>query len=238
MISNKKILGLITARSGSKGLPKKNIKPLLGKPLIAWSIDVGIKSNYIDDLVVSTDCHEMSRLAKKYEAEAPFIRPKELSTDSASSVDVILHAINWLEKRDRFYDLVVLLEPTSPLRESKDIDRCLEIMQENNVRSIVSICKVESTHPMFLFRLNEKSKLDPYSGKTPNSLRRQDLETLYFLEGSVYCSEIDLLRTKRGFYHEETYGYIVPKWKSLEIDDEDDFLMVEALMKSRILKYE
>ena len=111
-------------------------------------------------------------------------------------------------------------------------------MQENNVRSIVSICKVESTHPMFLFRLNEKSKLDPYSGKTPNSLRRQDLETLYFLEGSVYCSEIDLLRTKRGFYHEETYGYIVPKWKSLEIDDEDDFLMVEALMKSRILKYE
>ena len=130
MISNKKILGLITARSGSKGLPKKNIKPLLGKPLIAWSIDVGIKSNYIDDLVVSTDCHEMSRLAKKYEAEAPFIRPKELSTDSASSVDVILHAINWLEKRDRFYDLVVLLEPTSPLRESKDIDRCLKLCRK------------------------------------------------------------------------------------------------------------
>ena len=93
------------------------------------------------------------------------MRPKELSSDSATTVDVILHTIDWLEKQNRFYNLVVLLEPTSPLRESKDIDRCLEIMQENNVRSIVSVSKVESAHPLFLFRLNEKSKLDPYSEK-------------------------------------------------------------------------
>ena len=127
------------------------------------------------------------------------MRPKELSSDSATTVDVILHTIDWLEKQNRFYNLVVLLEPTSPLRESKDIDRCLEIMQENNVRSIVSVSKVESAHPLFLFRLNEKSKLDPYSGKNPNSVRRQDIENLYFLEGSVYCSEIELLRSKKRF---------------------------------------
>ena len=235
MINSKRVLSLILARSGSKGLPKKNIRLLQGKPLIAWSIEASKNSFYIDDLLVSTDSKEIADIAKQYGAEAPFLRPANLASDSASTIDAIIHALDWLESRNRYYEIIVLLEPTSPLREPEDINRCLEMMQENRVSSVVSVSQVENMHPMFLFHLGEEKKLHPYSQKQPNSVRRQDITPLFFLDGSVYCSEIDALRARKGFYHEDTSGYVVPKWKSLEIDDEDDFVMVEALMKMRLL---
>lgn len=235
LICDKKVLALIPARSGSKGLPGKNIRILHQKPLIAWSIEAAKNSFYIDDLLVSTDSQKIADIAIKYGAEAPFLRPSELASDNASSIDVILHAVDWLAAQNRCYEIVVLLEPTSPLREPEDINRCLEMMQENRVSSVVSVSQVENMHPMFLFHMGEEKKLHPYSQKQPNSVRRQDIKPLFFLDGSVYCSEIDALKARKGFYHEDTSGYVVPKWKSLEIDDEDDFVMVEALMKIRLL---
>jgi CMP-N,N'-diacetyllegionaminic acid synthase len=235
MIQGKRVLGVILARSGSKGLPGKNLMHINGRPLISWSINSGKNSSYIDDLIVSTDGDEIARLCVNEDVEVPFLRPAELANDTASSFDAVIHAINWLSDRQRFYDIVVLLEPTSPLRESSDIDRALEIMQELRSSSIVSISRAETQHPSFMYYLGLNKRLEPFLGEYFNSVRRQDLDKLYFLDGTVYCSYIDKLIEKKGFYHEETSGYVVPKWKSLEIDDKDDFIMVEALMKYREL---
>jgi CMP-N,N'-diacetyllegionaminic acid synthase len=236
VISDKKILAIVPARAGSKGLPGKNVKSLLGKPLVGWSIDAGKNSKYIDDLIVSTDSEEIASQSREFGAEVPFIRPSEFSTDTASSIDVILHSVDWLAEHKRNYEIVVLLEPTSPLRETVDIDQAIELMHEHSATSVVSICCTESMHPMFMFHLNSNGILSPFSGNHPNNLRRQDINPIYFIDGTIYCSSIETLKFNRGFYHEKTYGYVVPKWKSLEIDDDDDFVMVEALMKARILR--
>lgn len=233
MIQSKRVLGLIPARSGSKGLPGKNIILINGKPLIYWSILSGLNSAYIDNLVVSTDSEDIAKISVKYGADVPFMRPADLATDTTSTFDVITHAIGQLGKNNFKYDIVVLLEPTSPLRESSDIDRALEEMQEKKSSSIVSICLLEAFHPLFLYRLNTNKRLFPISGKYSNSIRRQDLDNVYFVDGTVYCSYVDKLIDMKGFYHEDTLGFVIPKWKSLEIDDEDDLIMVEALMKNR-----
>lgn len=233
MINQKKVLGLVLARAGSKGLPGKNIKIINGKPLIHWTIVSGLGSAYIDDVIVSTDSEDIVRVAVQSGAEVPFLRPTELATDTATSIDAIFHAVDWLAEHGRKYEIIVLLEPTSPLRDSRDIDTALEIMEQNQANSVVSVCRAESLHPAFMYLVNSSGVLHPYTNQQPNGIRRQDIEPVYFLDGTVYCSCIEVLRSKNGFYHEGTYAYIVPKWKSLEIDDEDDFVMVEALMKCR-----
>jgi len=234
MIATQNVLGIVLARSGSKGLPGKNIKLLCGKPLVAWSIEAGLFSKYIDDLVVSTDGAEIASLSKKLGAEVPFIRPSNLATDEASSVDAIIHALDYLENKGRYYDIVALLEPTSPLREASDIDAALELLINQNATAVVSVCKSEAQHPSFIFRMNNDSKkISPFLGRQPNALRRQDISSTYFLDGTIYCSTTDALKENRGFYHDDTRAVVMPKWKSLEIDDLDDFLMVEAIMRSR-----
>lgn len=233
MKNNWKVLCIVTARGGSKGLPGKNIRPLLGKPLIAWSIDAGLRAPSADALVVSTDEEGIAQAARAAGARVPFMRPAELAGDTASSIDVVLHAIDWLAAAGEHYDVVVLLEPTSPLRESADIEAALELMAGQHAGAVVSVCRAESVHPAFMYRRDADGRLQPFLERQPTGLRRQEIEPLYFLEGTVYASRIDLLRARRSFYHEETVGYEVPRWKSLEIDELDDFLMVEALLKHK-----
>jgi CMP-N,N'-diacetyllegionaminic acid synthase len=233
MKNNWKVLCLVTARGGSKGLPGKNIRPLLGKPLIAWSIDVGLRTPSADALVVSTDDEGIAQAARAAGARVPFMRPAELAGDTASSIDVVLHAIDWLAAAGEHYDVVVLLEPTSPLRESADIEAALELMAGQHAGAVVSVCRAESVHPAFMYRRDADGRLQPFLECQPTGLRRQEIEPLYFLEGTVYASRIDVLRARRSFYHEDTVGYEVPRWKSLEIDELDDFLMVEALLKHK-----
>lgn len=233
MKNNWKVLCLVTARGGSKGLPGKNIRPLLGKPLIAWSIDAGLRAPSADALVVSTDDEGIAQAARAARARVPFMRPTELAGDTASSIDVVLHAIDWLAAAGEHYDVVVLLEPTSPLRESADIEAALELMAGQHACAVVSVCRAESVHPAFMYRRDADGRLQPFLERQPTGLRRQEIEPLYFLEGTVYASRIDVLRVRRSFYHEDTVGYEVPRWKSLEIDELDDFLMVEALLKHK-----
>lgn len=233
MYNNQKILALILARGGSKGLPRKNVKILNGKPLIAWSIEQGKQSKYIDKVVVSTEDKEIADVSKKYGADVPFYRPKELASDTASSMDAVFHAINWLENAGEKFDILVLLEPTSPLRESSDLDTAIETLLANKTaQSIVGISKVESVHPIFLSKI-KNNLLKPYVGKKFNTKRRQDIDDLYFFEGSLYISYIEALKEKKGFYHDKTMGYIVPKWKSFEIDDMTDFIIIETLLKAK-----
>jgi len=232
MYKEKKILTIITARGGSKGLPKKNIRTLLNKPLIAWTIDQAIMSKYIDKVVVSTDDSKIAEISEKYGAEVPFIRPAKLAQDNSTSIDVVLHTIQWLEDKNNQYDFIVLLEPTSPLRETNDIDSSLELLINNkDAESIVSVCKPESSHPEFLVKINN-DYISQYNNKGFEHKRRQDLDDVYYYEGSIYISNIQSLKERLSFYHEKTLAYIVPRWKSFEIDEIVDLISIEAIMKN------
>lgn len=233
MYQGKTFLAIIPARGGSKGLPGKNIKELCGKPLIAWSIKAGLGSQYIDEVMVTTDSQEIAGVARTFGASVPFLRPDELASDTATSFDVIKHAINFYENElNKRFDYIVLLEPTSPLRDKDDIDQSIEqLLSSPQAFAIVGISKTESQNPAFLVKKNSNNILVGYENQNMKVLRRQDINDVYFFEGSVYISDTETLLSKKTFYHEHTLGYEVPKWKSLEIDDLDDFVMVEALMK-------
>lgn len=233
MIGDARVLGLVTARGGSKGLPGKNIKPLHGKPLIAWTIEAAHQSFLIDDLIVSTDCEKIADIARCTGAEVPFLRPAEFAADTSTSFDAIKHALDWLKKDGRSYEYIVLLEPTSPLREATDIDNALQNMIAKNATAIVGVCKTETMHPEFMYRKNKLGRLTAFIEKENKALRRQDIDDLFFLEGSVYASKVDTFLDEKGFYHAGTLGYEVPKWKSPEIDDEIDFLFIEAIMQHK-----
>lgn len=233
MINNKRVLGIIPARGGSKGLPDKNIRLLIGKPLINWSVEAGLKSKYIDELIVTTDSEKIAEIAKFAGAMIPFLRPAELAKDSSPSIDAILHALNWAEANYGVYEYLVLLEPTSPLRDEFDIDNALEKLDsEINAESIVGVCATESAHPAFLCKIDNEL-LHPYTDSF-NVKRRQEIEDYFFFEGSVYISHVNAIKQKKTFYHDKTLPYIVPKWKSFEIDDIIDFVIIEKLLELKL----
>ncbi len=235
MISDKSIIAIIPARSGSKGLPGKNIMQICGKPLIAWSIEAGLGSKYIDEVIVTTDSDEIAEIAKTFGAAVPFIRPAELASDIATSIDVVRHVLNFFEKyKNKSFDYTVLLEPTSPLRTAEDVDKVILRLFENlEATAAVGICKTESQNPAFLVKKTPKDFLVGYKNFDMRVLRRQDIEDVYYFEGSVYVSDTIELLAKNSFYHDKTLGHEFPKWKSIEIDDLDDFVMAEALMVNK-----
>jgi len=230
------ILALIPARGGSKGLPKKNIRPLLGKPLIVWTIEEAKKSKYIDKIIVSTDDEEIAHISRENGADVPFLRPKEFAMDTSKSADVIIHALDFLEKQNEQYLLIVLLEPTSPLRDAADIDTCIKkLLDTPEAQTIVSVAKLESGHPEFNVIINPEGfirKLD--SSSNFNIFRRQELHDVFFFDGSVYVSKVDAFKITGTFFHDSTLGYIIEKYKSLEIDDLSDFICIEALMNAKL----
>jgi N-acylneuraminate cytidylyltransferase/CMP-N,N'-diacetyllegionaminic acid synthase len=233
MLRGKSIIALIPARSGSKGLPKKNIKIFNGKPLLVWTIEAALSCSFIDKIIVSTDCGETASIAIQAGAEVPFIRPKHLASDTSKSVDVIKHALKFLETNDnRSFDYIILLEPTSPLRESNDIKDAMNKLLDNpESKTLVSVSLTESQNPSFLFNLNSDETISQYEFSQNQILRRQDLKSIYFPEGSVYIAETTFLWETSSFYYEKTLGFIIPKRKSKEIDDIYDFVMCEALMQ-------
>lgn len=233
MINGKKVLAIIPARGGSKGLPGKNIREVGGKPLIGWSIEQALACPEIDATIVSTDDEGIASVARSCGAQVPFLRPDYLAGDSASSIDVIIHGIDFMKEKGLDFDIIVLLEPTSPLREVSDISGALKkLVASADIGSVVGVSLVESNHPSFLYR-EEQGVLRPYLSKQANNIRRQDLEELYFLEGSVYVSYVDVLKEKRGFYHDQTAPWVVPRYKSIEIDEMVDLITAEALIQAK-----
>ena len=232
----KKILSIILARGGSKGIKDKNIKKLGKLPLIAWTIKEALKSKKNLTVYLSTDSKKIANIGKKYGAKIPFIRPKKFAKDTSSSVDAIEHAINFFKKKSLNFDYVLLLEPTSPLRTCQDIDSAINKIKSKNYDSLVSVSKLEAFHPSFLYKQNKKGFLSPLRKSRKKYIRRQDLETMYFLEGSIYISKITTLMKKRTFCHDKTIPFIMPKWKSIEIDDKHDLVMAEAIIKKKNLK--
>ena len=228
-----RVLGLIPARSGSKGLIHKNITMVAGKPLIQWTIDSAQKSNIITDVVVSTDCQEYAELSINLGAKVPFLRPTVLASDTASSIDVVLHALDSLEGLNQFYDYIYLLEPTSPLRTVEDIDLSFDVLLKSNAESLISIAECKSAHPEFLYS-NQETYLKAYGTRKISHTRRQDLPKLYYPDGSLYCSSVKLIRANKSFYPPKTIGYIVKPYQSVEIDEPHDIITTEALLLDRI----
>lgn len=235
MINGKKVLAVIPARGGSKGLPGKNIRPLCGKPLIAWTIEQAEACSLIDTIFVSTDSPEIAAVSEQYGVPVPFLRPAALSTDTATSVDVLLHVLACLEVEQKYFDYIILLEPTSPLRRSEDITEALAALASSEkAESIVGVCKTEGQNPAFLVTLSQ-GFLRPFSGEFVDgvvpAVRRQDAQDVYFFEGSLYISLVSSLKKRKSFYHEKTLPWTVEKWQSFEIDDEYDFHIVESIMQ-------
>ena len=236
MINGRRVLALVPARSGSKGLPDKNIRPLHGKPLLAWPIAAARGSAHVDRVVISTDSASYADLAREAGADVPFLRPPALASDTAPSIDFILHAIDFLQAAGDRFDYLLLLEPTSPLTESSDIDAALSALdaQRDQADAMVGVTPMVSTHPAFAVRLSGQGLLQPYAAASFGQLpRRQDTEPLYSLDGSLYISTVDALRRERGFCHLRTLPHVTPRWKSFEVDDLVDFVCIEAILAQR-----
>jgi len=229
MYKEKTILGLIPARGGSKGLPRKNIRPLLGKPLIAWTIEQALASKYLDMVIVSTDDEKIAEISRKYGAELPFMRPKKLATDEARGIDVVLHAMDQIEENDKPYDLLILLQPTSPLRTSEDIDKAIELLFLKKAQTIVSVCEVDH-HPYWSNILPKNGCMKDFIKAEIMNKNRQELPVFYRLNGAIYLAYWDYLKEQKSFLGKETFAYIMLQERSIDINKEIDFKLAEALM--------
>lgn len=225
------ILGVITARGGSKGIPGKNIKLLGGKPLIAYTVVASKQSNLITHLIVSTDDENIARLAKEYGADVPFIRPKELAQDTTPHLPVMQHAIEFMEKKLALvFNYAVIFQPTSPFRTVDDIDGTLQKLIETKADSAVSVCEVEfSAHPMKIKKLVGDRVL-PYCFEEPEGARRQDLPVAYRRSSAVYAMKRDLIMKANRLYGEFIVGHIVPTDRSIDIDTPLDWLKAEYML--------
>ena len=230
MIKNKIVYGLITARGGSKGIPHKNIYPLNGKPLIAYTIEAALKSKYVDRLIVSTDDKKIAEVSKNFNAEVPFIRPDSLSGDLASSASVIEHAITYFANENKSPDLIILLQPTSPLRETYDIDDALETFIKSDAESLISVCKTEQS-PYWFKKFNNEGFISDFIPQPSTYIRRQDTPDLYILNGAIYILNTKSFLSSKIILGDKSLPYIMPKERSVDIDTMLDIDFAEFLLK-------
>ncbi|MEK5325859.1 acylneuraminate cytidylyltransferase family protein [Aeribacillus sp. FSL M8-0254] len=226
MINNKKILAIIPARGGSKGIPKKNIKLLKGKPLIAWTIEEAKKSCFLDKIIVSTDDEEIMKVAKKWGAEVPFLRPSELAQDDTPGIAPVLHALEYFLD----YEYVVVLQPTSPLRLAEDIDNAIYLCEKNKSNFCVSVMESKII-PEWMFRINNRGVLEPLNSNGEIPYQRQKIKKTYVLNGAVYVGRKEALIKTQSFLTPETIPYIMPSKRSIDIDDIIDFEFCEYILE-------
>jgi N-acylneuraminate cytidylyltransferase len=226
LINGKKILGVIPARGGSKGVPGKNIRMVAGKPLLAWTILAAQASKYLDRIILSSDAAEIIKVAKDWQLEVPFVRPANLALDTTPGIDPVLHALDELPG----FDYVVLLQPTSPLRTADDIDRCIECCLESDAPGCVSVTEPDKS-PYLMYTQVGKTLRPLLAGDL--YARRQDMPRVLALNGAVYVAAIAVLRETRAFVGAETVGYEMPKERSIDIDELLDFQIVETLLLSQ-----
>jgi len=220
-----KVLALITARGGSKGLPGKNIRPLQGRPLIGWSIEAAKSSRHVTRVVVSSEDAEILEVARTQGADTPFVRPAELAGDQTPSMDVVLHALDQLPE----FEWLVLLQPPSPLRLAEDIDGSIERCLVTGAPACVSVCEAAS-NPWWMFSLDEQGGMHAFLPPEQRPVRRQDLAALYDLNGAIYVARTAWLRRTRSFLTDETVAYVMPPERSVDIDTLFDFRLAECLL--------
>lgn len=231
MLKKNTYIGIIPARGGSKRLRNKNILPLGGKPLIAWSIEAGLSSGCIDELVVTTDNSDIAKVGVEYGAEVPFIRPQELATDEASSFDVIKHVLEFYRhEKNREFDFLILLQPTSPFRGSGEIVEAVSLLEERNADAVISVCRANHS-PLWTNTLANDLSMKNFLMNKVRNKRSQDLEPYYQLNGAVYICRVDsFLEEGSLFLNDNIFAYIMDDKKSVDIDTELDFKFAQFLL--------
>lgn len=227
MIDGHTVLALITARGGSKGLPRKNIRALGGKPLLAWTVEAAKCSRYIDRIILSSDDQEIIRIGLQYGCECPFIRPAELAADDASTMDTVHHALRNIENH---YEYIVLLQPTSPFRSAEDIDNCLERCLSLNAPACVSVTECEK-NPYWMYSVTEDGRMKPVIPMENRPQRRQELPKAFVLNGAIYVAQSKWLSEKESFVQDETVACVMPQERSLDIDTLQDFQRAQFLIE-------
>jgi CMP-N,N'-diacetyllegionaminic acid synthase len=229
MVNGKKVLAIIPARGGSKRLPNKNLMLLGNKPLISWTIEAALLSNYIDRVIVSTDSDEIKLMSESYGADVPFIRPAKLATDEATSSDVILHALQALDTQ---YDIVLMLQPTSPMRSFIHIDECLESMDIKGAEGVVSVTLCEHS-PLWANTFAPDGSLNDFLDVSSNR-RSQDLPDFYRLNGAIFCYKTANIISNSGInYKGNIFPYVMDRCSSVDIDTKDDFDYAEYLQSTK-----
>ncbi|KQH83647.1 CMP-N-acetlyneuraminic acid synthetase [Vibrio furnissii] len=229
-----KVIALLPARAGSKRLINKNILPIANKPLIAWTIEAALDVELFDDVIVSTDSDDIKNVALDFGASVPFKRPSPLSSDTATTDDVLMHAIKVLNLKST--DIIVLLQPTSPLRESKDIKEALLKLNDSNVQGVVSVCECEHS-PLWSNILPESMLMGEFIRSDISSKRSQDLPCFYRLNGAIYAYRVSYLEKHNGrVYSNDIKAHIMPTSRSIDVDNLTDFHFAEFLLKRKIEK--
>lgn len=229
-------LGVVPARGGSKGIKDKNLRTLAGKPLIAYTIEAANASVELGDCLVSTDSERIAGVAKEFGASVPFLRPAELARDESPTVDALVHAVHWYEREHgtRIH-AVVVLQPTAPLRTVQDIDESIRLFKEGGARSLFSCYEEHSAHPVVMY-VEEDGLLKPLMGEKDVVMRRQDFPPVYVRNGAVYISERDLVLEERRIRDDRSLLYLMPRERSINIDEIRDFEEVERFLGSQASK--
>ena len=228
MLKNKTFLAIIPARGGSKRLPRKNILNLCGKPLISWSIEAGLKSKYIDKVVVSSDDTEILNISNEFKVQV-IKRPNELASDTSTSFDVVQHAIDNLES----YEYILLLQPTSPLRNENHIDKAIEILKEKNADAVISVCEMNH-NPLWSNTLDDSLSMEGFISNNLLNNRSQDLKKYYRLNGAIYLCKTDkLLKEKSFFLKKNIFAYVMNSNDSIDIDRKEDFELASLYLSQK-----
>lgn len=224
------MIAIIPARGGSKGLPNKNIRDLCGKPLIAYTINTALEAKSISRVIVSTDNFEIAEIALEYNAEVPFMRPMELATDKSLVIDTYIYTIDKLNENAKYTikDFVVL-QPTTPLRNSEDIENAIRLFKKKKADSVISY--YEAIHPPVWAKRINNQKLENYFNIDSELKNRQEIEPAYFPNGAIYIFNYRFLKSTKSYFSEKTYPYIMPRERSVDIDTIEDFEYVEFLLR-------
>lgn len=231
MYKNKSVLGIILARGGSKGIPRKNIKNCNGKPLIAYTIEAVQNSQYLDHCIVSTDDEEIAQIAKSFGALVPFMRPDELASDTATGIDATLHAYNWVKDNEKTYDYCMILQPTSPLRTGADIDEAIKIAVDNDADSVMSMYKLSDMSFKKLKHIKDGRVIDAYEPEGKTTAPRTEDDDLYKRNCAIYLTKAEVL-LRGELFGEKQFAYIMPPERSVDINEPLDFTIAECLLKS------
>lgn len=228
------ILAIVPARGGSKGIPRKNTRPLAGEALIGYTLRAAQASRHITRLIVSTDDQEIADMARSYNVEVPFVRPKDLASDEASQVDVVLHALREIERLSSVrYDIVLLLQPTTPLRSTADIDEALGKLVASGADSVVSFHRVSQGHPYYMYTLIG-DRPEPLLQVPRDISRRQQFPYVYVRNGAIYAVRRDVLVKEKSFYGRDVRAYVMSYERSINIDTEVDLMVAEVLLRYRL----
>jgi CMP-N,N'-diacetyllegionaminic acid synthase len=230
-----RVLGIVTARGGSKGIPNKNIVELMGKPLLCYTAEAALAARRLDRIVLSTDSEEISVIGKQCRLDVPFMRPAELAQDDTPTIPVLQDVVKRLEAAGDFYDAIFVLQPTNPLRRPEDIDGAIELLERTGADSVISFFDVGEKHPARMKYIDDEGRVgDPSFAERFEGQRRQDLPKLYLREGSVYLTRRTVLMEQNSVKGNDCRGWIVPAERACNIDTPFDLFLVEQILRYQI----